>query len=613
MKTKLGTALFALALFTGACASSDDQEDPGTLVTGGVIGDTPSQNGGARTESDTASPTSGVVVGPGGLGATGGIAGGGGSFVGGGTVGGAAIAGGLAGGAGGTVSGGASAAGPVLSTPQRAADAGAAVPVDPATGVPVKVDATINPFVLVAKDPFSTFAADVDTASYDIFRRSMSTGTLPGATLVRTEEFVNYFDYDYPTPALTDPEPFTISLAATAHVIDSGTHLVRVGIQGAEPTEKKPANLVFLVDVSGSMAAPNKLPLVQVVLREALSVLAPTDTVSVVSYAADTRVRLAPTPVSDRATIEGAINGLAAGGSTNGAAGIQLAYEQASAGFLQAGINHVFLCTDGDFNVGISNTEELVKFIEQKRESGVTLTALGFGDRNNDVMMNRVSNAGNGIYSVIFEQDQAIAYAHQRLLSSMIHIAKDMKLQVEFNPARVRAYRLLGYETRSVADSQFRDDAIDGGEVGAGHRVTALYEIVLMGGELPAAAGQGSAGDEDGADLPREVQASELLRVKVRYKLPGAAADAAAHEVAAGLLPGALVTDPAMADADLRWAVAVASFAELLRGSPYLKNTVLPELRALLEPSQGDEPARREFLTLFDQATKLLVPVTPGS
>lgn len=593
MKMKLEAALLALSLLASACSSTDEdaeyaRSDSNSFSGGGnvVQGSSGEGSGTAPINTPGGAQTSGV----GGIGAVAGVGSAGGSVFGGGP-------GGVAGGGVGGVS---------LDTVSRggvligAVGAGAAQP--PA------VDPTINPFVLAASDPFSTFAADVDTASYDIFRRSLASNMLPSAQLVRTEEFVNYFDYDYPAPALTDPEPFTISLAATAHVVDGGTHLVRVGIQGAEPSERKAANLVFLVDVSGSMAAANKLPLVKVVLKEALAVLAPTDTVSVVSYAADTRVRLAPTPVSDRAAIEAVIEALHSGGSTNGAGGIQLAYQQATAGFLEDGINHVFLCTDGDFNVGISDTEQLVTFIEEKRETGVTLTALGFGERNNDAMMNRVSNAGNGIYSVIFEQDQAIAYAHQRMLSSMIHIAKDMKLQVEFNPERVHAYRLLGYETRNVADSQFRDDSVDGGEVGAGHRVTALYEIVLAGAELPAAAGQGSQGDDDGADLPREVEAGELLRVKVRYKLPGSAADAEAHEVAAGLLPAALVEDPATADADLRWAVAVASFAELLRGSPYLKNSVLPELRALLEPSQGDEPARREFLTLFDQAAKLLSP-----
>jgi Ca-activated chloride channel family protein len=216
-------------------------------------------------------------------------------------------------------------------------------------------------------------------------------------------------------------------------------------------------------------------------------------------------------------------------------------------------------------------------------------------------MMNRVSNAGNGIYSVLFAPDQAIAYAHQRMLSSMTHIAKDMKLQVEFNPAHVKAYRLLGYETRAVADTGFRNDSVDGGEVGAGHRVTALYEFVLAGAALPTAAGAGTNSDADAAQLTREVASGELVRVKVRYKKPGAGETDAAREVSAALAPSAILENAQAADADMRWAVAVATFAELLAKSPYVHPSVLPTSRTLIEPSLGDDPARREFLTLFDQ------------
>lgn len=471
---------------------------------------------------------------------------------------------------------------------------------------PNSTQVVTNPFVLTESDPFSTFAADVDTASYDIFRRSARVSSLPAPGEVRLEEYVNYFAYDYPAPTLADADPFSISLAATNHVAGSNTKLLRVGIQGAQPSERKAANLVFLVDVSGSMAAENKLPLVKLVLKEALKVLAPTDTISVVSYAADTRVRLAPTPVSKSSEIQTVIDALQSGGSTDGASGIQLAYDQAKKAFLENGINHVFLCTDGDFNVGISDTEQLVKFIEDKRKSGVTLTALGFGERNNDSMMNRVSNAGNGIYSVLFDPDQSIAYVHQRMLSSMIHIAKDMKLQVEFNPTHVKAYRLLGYETRAVADTGFRNDTVDGGEVGAGHRVTALYELVLAGAELPTAAGTASKGDADAAQVTREVAAGELVRVKIRYKKPGASESDPAREVTTALTPEAILSSAQSADADMRWAVAVASFAELLSKSPYVDASILPAIRNLIEPSVGDDPARREFLTLFAKVSPLI-------
>jgi Ca-activated chloride channel family protein len=563
--------LIPLLMGLAACAESDDS-DGASRSTDDVSPDWPS----ASVEGGNASgqqPGAGATGGAGTLGGLGGAVGGG-AF--GGATGGAAQAG--------------------VSVPRASADAGVAQQPQ-VSGQPQK----LNPFVLAASDPFSTFAADVDTASYDIFRRSARGGSLPTPETVRLEEFVNYFHYDYPTPALDAAQPFTISLAATDHVMESGTKLLRIGIQGAAPATRKPANLVFLVDVSGSMAAENKLPLVKLVLKEALEVLSADDSIAVVSYAADTRVRLAPTKVSQRSTIQGVIDALQSGGSTNGASGIAMAYEQANAAFLQDGINHVFLCTDGDFNVGISNSDELVRFIEDKRKSGVTLTALGFGERNNDSMMNRVSNAGNGIYSVLFEPDQAIAYAHQRMLSSMIHIAKDMKLQVEFNPMLVRAYRLLGYETRAVADTSFRDDSVDGGEVGAGHRVTALYELVLTDGTLPSAAGTGSTGDGDAAQLTREVGNDELVRVKIRYKQPGSAEGAAAQEVSATLAPSAILAEASAADASTRWAIAVASFAELLAKSPYVDKSALTKIRALIEPSVGDDPDRREFLTLFDK------------
>lgn len=578
--------LLPLLLGLVACASGDADSESST----GPTADWPTSSGEQNTGSAPGAQP--VIVGTGGGAAPG-------SF--GGLVGGSTNAGVSAGGA----TGGSIDFGGLLPprSASSAADAGTvSVPQEPSPNALPK----LNPFVLAASDPFSTFAADVDTASYDIFRRSARGGVLPTPDTVRLEEFVNYFDYDYPAPSLDAPQPFTISLAATDHVVDGSTKLLRIGIQGAEPATRRPANLVFLVDVSGSMAAENKLPLVKLVLKEALDVLAADDTISVVSYAADTRVRLTPTKVSQRSTIQGVIDALQSGGSTNGASGIAMAYEQANAAFLQDGINHVFLCTDGDFNVGITNSDELVKFIEDKRKSGVTLTALGFGSRNNDSMMNRVSNAGNGIYSVLFDADQAIAYAHQRMLSSMIHIAKDMKLQVEFNPNHVRAYRLLGYETRAVADTGFRDDTVDGGEVGAGHRVTALYELVLSDGALPSAAGAGSSGDGDAAQLAREVGSDELVRVKIRYKQPGSAEGAAAQEVSAALAPSQVLADASAADTSTRWAVAVAAFAELLAKSPYVTPGALPKIRALIEPSVGDDPARREFLTLFDKVESLI-------
>ncbi|MBN1605790.1 MAG: von Willebrand factor type A domain-containing protein [Polyangiaceae bacterium] len=467
-----------------------------------------------------------------------------------------------------------------------------------------------NPFVVVEHDPLSTFAADVDTASYDMFVQYMSSGMLPPASSVRLEEYVNYFEYDYPAPEADSEVPFSISLAAAPTIMDRDTVLLRVGIQGRLPPEeeKKPANLVFLVDVSGSMQTPEKLPLVQYTLLETLDVLAPSDTVSIVSYASDTRVRLEPTPVSSRVIIEQEIAALTAGGSTAGAAGLELAYQQAEAGFIEGGINHIVLCTDGDFNVGVSTTEGLLALIKEKRESGITLTALGFGS-NNDSMMEAVSNAGNGIYGVIADEDHATTYVHERMLSTLVHIAKDVKLQVEFNPDEVYAYRLLGYVNRAIADTDFRNDAVDAGEIGAGHRVTALYELVLVGHDIPTATGAPTVDDGDAYGGEAEVDPDDIVLVKVRYKDVDAEASDPAYEVAENLAPSDVADSYADLDTDFQWAIAVASFAEIVGHSPYADIDNLGVIQSIVgRPVYEDDADRVEFATLADKAIPLLEP-----
>lgn len=466
----------------------------------------------------------------------------------------------------------------------------------------------INPFVHVAHDPLSTFAVDVDTASYDIFRRDVMIGYLPSPETVRLEEFVNYFEYDYPAPEAGAEQPFAISLAAAPSLFDGETTLLRVGIQGekAPEFEKKPANLVFLVDVSGSMQSPEKLPLVQSVLTQALEVLGPDDTVSVVTYASGTGVALEPTPVSDRGTIENTIAGLSAGGSTNGAGGIQLAYEQAREAFIEGGINHVVLCTDGDFNVGVSDTQGLVDLIEEERKSGVTFTALGFGTQNNDAMMEAVSNAGNGMYGVIANEDQATDYVHERLLRNLTLIAKDVKIQVEFNPELVTAYRLLGYENRAIDDDDFRNDIVDAGEIGAEHRVTAVYELVLTGQDVPTFEGAppAEAGDVYTGDV--EVSADDLVLVKVRYKDVDATEEDAAYEVNTSLTPEDVAKEVTDLDEDFQWTAAVAAFSEVLRGSPYASTDVLPAVKQIVTNQADRDADRREFKALLDMALELM-------
>ncbi|HMI91387.1 MAG TPA: von Willebrand factor type A domain-containing protein [Polyangiales bacterium] len=466
--------------------------------------------------------------------------------------------------------------------------------------------AAANPFVLAAYDPFSTFGADVDTASYDGFARDIALGYLPAAELVRLEDFVNYFDYDYATPALDAPHPFAISLAAAPSAGARPTTILRVGIQAANPPPeaKKRAHVVFLVDTSGSMA--EELPLVQRVLRGALDQLDAEDRVSLVTYAGSTEVRLTPTLVSAEDHILSAIEGLTSAGSTNGASGIDLAYQQAASAFIESGINHVVLCTDGDFNVGASSDEALVELIKSKRQTGVTLTALGFGtNRVNDSMMEKVSNAGNGSFSVVTSELQADRYVEERLLATIVHVAKDVKLQIEFNPERVRAYRLLGYENRAIADDDFRDDAIDAGEVGAGHRVTVLYELVLAGAPLPdGVVPVASQGDAQGSG--REVDAADLALVKVRYKTPAATDRDPASELTAAFAPDAIASDPGAANADLRWAEAVAAFAESLKDSSFAEQDRLDALGATIEAQRGRDRDRAAFADQFKKARALL-------
>ena len=466
-----------------------------------------------------------------------------------------------------------------------------------------------NPFVLTAHDPFSTFAADVDTASYDIFRRNIEHNLPTQVASVRLEEFVNYFEYDYPMPAENSEHPFSISTATAQNPLGRDTVLLRVGIQAKDPSAatKKPANLVFLVDVSGSMQVEDKLPLVQYLLEQTLEVLDADDKVSIVTYAGNTSVLLPPTSVVQKADIARAIDGLTAGGSTNGEGGIQLAYQQAERALIQDGINHVILCTDGDFNVGVSNTDALVEMIKEKRKSGITLTALGFGIGNlNDSMMEKVSNAGNGMYSVITSRTQANRYAEDRMLRTFIHVAKDLKIQVEWNPEHVAAYRLLGYEDRAIADQDFRNDAVDAGEVGAGHRVTALYEVVPVGKQIPQLDRAPAPREGNPVDGMREVGKDGWVLVKVRYKQPGASESDPAREVVSRVLASDVPQVFGAADKDLQYSAAIAAFAEILKQSPYATPNKLDVLRQVFESQAERDGERKEFLSLFDKARSFL-------
>jgi Ca-activated chloride channel family protein len=461
-----------------------------------------------------------------------------------------------------------------------------------------------NPFVRTDFDPFSTFAVDVDTASYDIFRRDVERGALPDPASVRVEEYVNSFAYDYPVPAHDAPTPFTLSLGGGSAFTEAGTAIVRVGLQAkaSRPSERVPANLVFLIDTSCSMQGTDRLPLVQLVLSHTLEALADDDSVSIVTYAGSTRVALPATPAANRAEIQAVIDAFAADGSTAGGAGLDLAYAEAERARIPGGLNHVVLCTDGDFNVGPSSDEALLEKVRSKRASGVTLAVLGFGEGNlNDSMMEKISNAGDGFYSVISSATQARLYGRTQLLQTADVIARDVKLQVEFNPAHIAAYRLLGYENRLIDDAAFRDDRVDGGEVGSGHRVTALYEVVRAGAAVPVAAGAPAVRDGQPVLAARSVAADDALTVRVRYKRLEDGDDDAAAEVRASLSPAALELQSA-GDPDTKFAAAVAAWAEILKQSPYADRSQLDAIEAVAQAQAGRDEARAEFARLLAAA-----------
>ncbi|MEY4590763.1 MAG: hypothetical protein RL497_2839 [Pseudomonadota bacterium] len=458
----------------------------------------------------------------------------------------------------------------------------------------------VNPFIATRYDPFSTFAIDVDTASYDVFYRGANDqGSLPNPDSVRIEEYVNYFKYSYPAPALDAVKPFSVTLNVVPNILDRATHVVRVGLKAAAPPkQKKPVNLVFLVDVSGSMGSSDRLPLVKLLIKDALSILAPDDHVSIVSYSQNIILNLPTTAVADKNVIIAAVDALVADGSTNGGAGIQLAYKQAQAGYINGGINHVVLCTDGDFNVGTTSNEALVKLIETERKTGVTLTTLGFGAGNlNDAMMEKTSNAGNGIYSVITSEQHARRYVEERLLSNLLYVAKDVKIQMEFNPDLIRSYRLLGYEDRDIADADFRDDSVDAGEIGAGHTVTALYEVVLRAATQPLI--NNAPALKDGSKFTAKLEGAydDLVLAKVRYKDVDATAATPAKEFSVSIKNAE--ENITKADADLRWAVAMAAYAEILRHSPFADKTAIPQLESIFKEQSVLDNDRKEFYRLF--------------
>ncbi len=447
--------------------------------------------------------------------------------------------------------------------------------------------------------PLSTFSIDVDTGSYSNIRRYIQAGRMPPEDAVRIEEMLNYFGYDYPLPQ--DKEtPFSIQTELGPTPWNRDTRLLHVGIQGylENPDKQIPANLVFLIDVSGSMRSADKLGLLKSSLKLLVNQLGRDDTISLVSYAGSTDVVLEPTSAKERKKIFTALKALEAGGSTHGSAGIDLAYQQAESAFKKNGINRVILATDGDFNVGISDIESLKKIIEKKRDSGIELTTLGFGTGDyNDYLMEQLADTGNGNYAYIDTLSEAKKVLVDELSATLFTIARDVKIQIEFNPVVVSEYRLLGYSNRILRDEDFNNDKIDAGDVGSGHSVTALYEIALTGEP-------GQRLDDlryRESKLKTENASNELAFIKLRYKLPGGSDSR--------LISHVINADQSFAELkrtseNFRFSAAVAAFGQQLRGAKYLESFSYSDMIDLASNAQGEDffAYRREFVQLLSLA-----------
>jgi len=435
-----------------------------------------------------------------------------------------------------------------------------------------------NPWIDARRDHLSTFAADVDTASYTIGRRKLEEGSLPPAASVRVEEWVNYFHYNFPAPQAGSV--FSVVMDAAPHPFASDRTVLRVGVatRDKSPAERLPANLVFLVDVSGSMDEPDKLPLAKQALRVLVEHLNEHDSVALVTYAGDSRVILPRTSIDHRDVILDAIDHLRPGGSTAMAHGLDTAYEIAADNLKPGTVSRVIVCTDGDANVGPHSHDEILQIIESRAKAGVTLSTIGFGMGNyKDTLMEQLADKGNGNNYYIDSLSAANRVFGENLTATLEVAAKDVKLQVDFDPTLVAKYRLIGYENRDVADKDFRNDAVGGGQVGWGHQVTAMYEVQLAQPGRP------------------------LGLVRIRHKAPEG--DTAAEETFAMAAPPAA----SMADAapDLRFAFAVAAFADVLRGGTDAKAWSLDAIRELAQGALGEASDRRELVGLVDKARKL--------
>jgi Ca-activated chloride channel family protein len=456
-------------------------------------------------------------------------------------------------------------------------------------------------FVTPASQPLSTFSVDVDTASYSNVRRMLTSGQRPPAGAVRIEEMINYFDYGYPEPPKGSPFAVVSEVGqapwATSH------RLVHLGIQGKRiaQADLPPKNLVFLLDVSGSMEDENKLPLVRKAMHQLVDGMRPQDSVAIVVYAGASGLVLPPTTGENKASIRDALNRLQAGGSTNGGQGLQLAYATARQHLRPGAINRVILATDGDFNVGTTSQSDLVNLIEHERDAGVFLTVLGFGMGNyKDSTLEKLADRGNGNYAYVDNFAEAKKVLVEDVTGTLLTIAKDVKIQVEFNPQQVAAYRLIGYENRVMADRDFNDDKKDAGDIGAGHSVTALYEIIPVGVAVPGP-GVDALKYQAVAATPAAASA-ELMTVKLRYKAPeGSTSQLMSFPVADSNRSAAQLSD------DFRFSAAVAGFGMMLRGSELKGTDSWSLVRELARSARTDDPNghRAEFLSLIDRAASM--------
>lgn len=444
----------------------------------------------------------------------------------------------------------------------------------------------------VADKPVSTFSIDVDTGSYSNVRRMLNDGQTPPQAAVRTEEMINYFRYDYAKPK-EKTQPFSVTTGVTTTPWNDQSRLMRIGLRGYDigGDERPAANLVFLVDVSGSMHSQDKLPLVKTALRGLASQLRDDDRVSIVVYASASGVLLEPT--NNVEYIHQALDCMQSSGSTAGESAMKLAYSTARANYSDDRINRIIMATDGDFNVGISDKDAIVKMVEKERKSGVTLTTLGFGTGNyNEAMMEQIADAGNGNYAYIDSAMEAKKVLQDQMSATLYTIAHDVKIQVEFNPAYVSEYRLIGYENRALAEEDFDNDKVDAGEIGAGHQVTAIYEIIPAGtkGWLPERRYEGNVSNNKGD------KNSEMAFVKLRYKLPGQDTSKLIEKP----ISTSLLRNPQALQGDMAFAVAVAAFGQKLRGDKYLGNYGFADIRNLA--GSHNDYWRQEFIKLTELA-----------